>query len=348
MTYAKQNYNKHLSVFLLFFILFTFNTHTQARTKITDAIVSETHKQSHVLASNNIYLQTNKGIYETEEDLWFKAYVLDAKTLSPSFLDKTLFIQLIEDCTNQTVIEEKYEIENGFVTGHIFLNDSLKNGTYSLIAFSANTIKTNTKNYHAIRKIQLLKTIKEKSINHQTLKDSLIHFSIFPESGNLVYSIPNRVAFKAVNTNGEPVDISGSLYENNTLVFNFKSQYAGMGSFIFSTNPNKTYHIKLEKPYDNQTYSLPKIYNNATSLQLIGDRNEYLIFKVNRTENLNKETVYLSAQLRGTVYNIAVGDLETELIFKIPINDIPQGIAEFTLFNSELKPLAERLVYVNP
>ncbi|MBD0825540.1 hypothetical protein ICJ85_16155, partial [Aestuariibaculum marinum] len=26
----------------------------------------------------------------------------------------------------------------------------------------------------------------------------------------------------------------------------------------------------------------------------------------------------------------------------------PQGIAEFTLFNSELKPLAERLVYVNP
>src|SRR5690606_34285319 len=112
--------------------------------------------------SNNIYLQTNKGIYETEEDLWFKAYVLDAKTLSPSFLDKTLFIQLIEDSTNQTVIEEKYEIENGFVNGHIFLNDSLKNGTYSLIAYSANTIKTNTKNYYAIRKIQLFKTAKEK------------------------------------------------------------------------------------------------------------------------------------------------------------------------------------------
>ena len=31
-----------------------------------------------------VYLQTDKGIYETGEDLWFKSYVLDRSSLSLS------------------------------------------------------------------------------------------------------------------------------------------------------------------------------------------------------------------------------------------------------------------------
>ena len=30
-----------------------------------------------------VYLQTDKGIYETGEDLWFKTYTLDAQSLAP-------------------------------------------------------------------------------------------------------------------------------------------------------------------------------------------------------------------------------------------------------------------------
>ena len=29
-----------------------------------------------------VYLQTDKGIYETGEDLWFKTYVMDAQSLA--------------------------------------------------------------------------------------------------------------------------------------------------------------------------------------------------------------------------------------------------------------------------
>lgn len=38
------------------------------------------------------YLQTDKGIYETGEDLWFKSYVFDRSTLSLSGADRTLFV----------------------------------------------------------------------------------------------------------------------------------------------------------------------------------------------------------------------------------------------------------------
>jgi len=39
--------------------------------------------------------------------------------------------------------------------------------------------------------------------------------------------------------------------------------------------------------------------------------------------------------------------LNKELSIKLPLSGLPQGIAEVTLFNSSLKPVAERLVYVN-
>lgn len=59
------------------------------------------------LSPNNqwelIYLQTSKGIYETGEDLWFKAYVLDAQYLNPSKSSQTLYLQLLSKKTRKPV-----------------------------------------------------------------------------------------------------------------------------------------------------------------------------------------------------------------------------------------------------
>ena len=46
--------------------------------------------------SELVYLQTNKGIYETGEDLWFKAYGLDAQSFGLSDRSKTLYLQMMD------------------------------------------------------------------------------------------------------------------------------------------------------------------------------------------------------------------------------------------------------------
>ena len=43
--------------------------------------------------SELIYLQTGKDIYETGEDLWFKAYQLDAKSFALS--EQSLMIRIV-------------------------------------------------------------------------------------------------------------------------------------------------------------------------------------------------------------------------------------------------------------
>ena len=73
-------------------------------------------------ASELNYIQTNKDIYETGEDLWFKTYVLDAQFLTPSLLSQTLYLQLLNKKNKQAVWEEKYPLENGFANGHVHIN----------------------------------------------------------------------------------------------------------------------------------------------------------------------------------------------------------------------------------
>ena len=52
------------------------------------------HSQN--LAEELTYLQTDKGIYETGEDLWFKSYVFDRSTLSLSGAGRTLFVEMLD------------------------------------------------------------------------------------------------------------------------------------------------------------------------------------------------------------------------------------------------------------
>lgn len=309
-------------------------------------------KQFHDLSKDNVsdlvYLQTSKNIYETEEDLWFKGYVLDEQFFLPSRNSKILFVQLIEDRTDKVVWEKKYEIENGFVNGHLFLESNLTEGTYTLAAYSSFSYNQNAKEFYAIKKLEVFKSVREKKIFKPTLIDSTLQFAVFPEGGRLVDRIQNALAFKAVDSNGLPVDVSGTLYENNNPLLDFKSSHAGMGSFIFTPDADKKYHILLTAPASTEQFLLGEIYRSGKTLQLIGQTKEVLIFKVSQSAALNKEKVYLRLQVRGIVYSIAVGLLKKELIIKIPLKDIPQGIAEITLFNENSISQAERLVYVNP
>ena len=160
-------------------------------------------------------LQTSKGIYETEEDLWFKAYVLDSRNLQPSYLSKILFLQLIHEESNETVWQEKYEIVSGFVDGHLYLPDSLKAGPYNLVAYSAHSFYNTAQEHHAIRRLKIVKLIEQNYPSSQVKADSILEFNTFPEGGNLINGVLNQLAFKAVNVRGEPQLVSGVLYEDD-------------------------------------------------------------------------------------------------------------------------------------
>jgi len=152
-----------------------------------------------------------------------------------------------------------------------------------------------------------------------------------------------------VSIDGLPIEVEGILLEDSVPIGKFKSSHAGMGSLTFTPLEGKKYRIRLSNPVADTIFSLPQVMPQGITLQLVKRDKEFLEFRVSQSPSLPQRTIYLRAQVRGVVYCMATGVLNTELKIKIPLKEFPyQGIAEFTLFDSNLLPVAERLVYVNP
>lgn len=300
-----------------------------------------------------IYLQTSKDIYVTGEDLWFKGYVLEDRSLLPSDLDNTLYVELVREEDGQVVSQEMYHIENGFVDGHLLLQDTLPAGDYVLRAYSAHSPDNAHRGGHNLRKLKIIEYVPDMpmvrgpSETDGTGKKDVVHFSMFPEGGHLVSGIPSKVGFKAVDDKGLPRDISGTLYEDGKEVTRFRSMHAGMGSFTMAPVHGRRYHVTLKGLSTPQKFDLPAIMPNGMAMQLLSNSRDTVILKISRSPGTKKRTVYVRFQIRGTVHGLARAPLENEMIIKFPLKDLPQGIAEMTLFDEGLRPVAERLVYVN-
>lgn len=346
---------KRVFLSILIFLI-TFSAFSQESLPIEVQLNSPLNMLSENITPELAYIQTSKDIYENLEDLWFKVYLLDAQHFTPSGLSQTLYMQMLNEKTMHAVWQEKYEIQNGFANGHIFVADSLPEGDYLLAAYTQNSFFNDSSDMKAYRRIHITKEVKvnyagtensENAISHSKTKG--FQFGTYPESGNLVSGIRSQLAFKAVNKDGTPLDVQGVLYEDSLPLVQFKSTHAGMGSLSFTPKSEKKYHVRILQPKTDSIFLLPAIYPEGITLRLANRNDSLLEFVVSQSPHHNTKKVYLRGQIRGVVYCMATGLLKKNLIIKIPLREFTcQGIAEFTLFNDSLIPVAERLVYINP
>ncbi len=337
----------HFRCFIISFFIVVLHGFSQD----IDFLVSKLDELSSRQPEESLYVQTDKGVYETEEDLWFKCYVLDSQLLLPSLRSDLVTIELINDNNNNIVWKEKYQVEKGFVNGHIFLNDSLKSGEYSLRAYTCNSINKSSKEFFAFRKIRVYKSIIEKSKDVKTKlikNDSVINLGLFPEGGNLISGIESVVGFEFTDGKGLPVNSSGVLYEDDKVLLNFKAEHEGMGSFILKPKQGSTYHIKLSDVDRKFNYTFPEVLNKGSAIRYSYNIKDHMVLKLSQNENDNSKRVFLSFQIRGAVFKIVKTIIDKEKVIKVPLHDLPQGIVCITMFDDNFTPLAERLVYVNP
>ncbi|MDD2245707.1 MAG: hypothetical protein PHI70_01020 [Proteiniphilum sp.] len=293
-----------------------------------------------------VYLQTSKGVYETGEDLWFKAYQFDAQTLNFSLRSQTLFLEMRGK--NDTVVwQEKYPVENGLAQGQVYIDKNLPEGDYFLEAYTPYSFYADSTQFVSKRKIRVVRNVGGRAFVSDTATQKEVkNFALLPEGGSLVEGLPARLAFKATDGKGNPVEVSGTLFEDNNPLKLFSAQHAGMGAIDFTPRRGKTYRIELS---DGTLHRLPEIHPEGISLRLAEQTPDYLLFTVWQSKNLPKQPFYLLGQQRGVICSIARGLTNDSLQVRIPLNDfMGQDIAQFTLFNHHMQPVAERLVYILP
>ena len=184
-----------------------------------------------------------------------------------------------------------------------------------------------------------------------TSTSNTIDVQFFPEGGDLIQSLPNRVAIKAVNATGLGEDVTGTILDNDGAeITKLETKHKGMGSFILNPQPGKTYSAKVKfKDGSEKTFTLPQVQTSGYVLSVSNPSKDKISVKILLTEDLiGPNELKLVTQHSGNVYFTTKFSSKDQLISAaIPKNELPSGIVRFTLFNQANTPVCERLAFVN-
>jgi hypothetical protein len=301
-----------------------------------------------------VYLHTNRDSYYPGDDIWFKAYLVDASYRLLSSHSNNLHVELISP-TSRIIDSRIIRLNEGLGYGDFRLPDTLKSGRYRIRAYT-NYMRNFSDQLFFNKDI----TIINSSDNVKVLSDSAkyiknrLGISFFPEGGSLVDYVSSIVAFKAVNALGEGCDITGEVYSSSgEMVTTFKSTHLGMGTFSLEPVPGLSYYVIAKNLSGDEVKSeIPGSFSTGVALNISrNDSNELVV-----TVRTNFKTLPLILDkdliLVASARNIplkAVGFRMKSLVsrFVFPAEGLPDGITAFTLSGLDSLPLCERLVYIH-
>lgn len=82
-----------------------------------------------------IYLHTNHVFFKPGEQVYFKLYVVDAKSQTPTSISKVVYVDVIDPSGN--VLQKlNYKVEHGYAEGSFDFNEQAKGGVYKLRAYT--------------------------------------------------------------------------------------------------------------------------------------------------------------------------------------------------------------------
>ncbi|HJS01537.1 MAG TPA: TonB-dependent receptor plug domain-containing protein, partial [Flavobacterium sp.] len=323
-------------------------------------------EQKTVPAIEKIYLHTDRDQYFLGDDLWYKAY--DVRAYNNLLFDNSnvLYVELISP-EAKIIARNKTNIEMGLGYGDFQLTDSLgvKPGVYQLRAYT-NWNRNYGEDFVFKKNIEIIDVFnphsKTNKTEHFTVELKMpsggvsapnkITVDFFPEGGSLLDNVASVVGFKAVDANGNPVDIKGEIYDSGSeIVTPFYSTHDGMGKFPILPIEGKQYYAKIKTQAGNVfRVDLPSVAKQGYLLncrQLKG-RNIISISTNEATLSQNPNVALkVVCKARGINYFETIQQLtQTTLSFELAKDITPDGISQITLYDNDSRPQSERLLYV--
>jgi len=178
-----------------------------------------------------------------------------------------------------------------------------------------------------------------------------LQIAFFPEGGDLIAGLPGRVYFEGTNRHGEPADIRGTISDDHgEQVAEFSSVHDGLGRAAFTPKPGRLYVAHVTSPPGvTDGFPLPASKKNGCALRSFDDvDSEHAAVRV-AVRCTDTQQVLVAGVLRESVVDTATVEAgphdDAVLYLDAPANK--QGAVRVTVFDPDLNPLAERLVYRN-
>lgn len=198
------------------------------------------------------------------------------------------------------------------------------------------------------RRVLSVETAKSKAFIQIPYPQSDYEVSFFPEGGNLPAGTKSAIAFKALNTDGMPEKVTGQILDSAGNIYaRIETVHDGMGKFFLEADETIKYFAVctnekgLEKRFD-----LPAASPGVYSLKTVTAGDTVLISILHSSDIPDRQELYLVIHTRGIVHYAKPWDASSTQLF-FDKRDFPSGILQAILFDAEMNPLSERLVFCN-
>ena len=292
-----------------------------------------------------IYVQFDKPSYAPGETIWCKAYIMNGS--DPSDISKTVYIDFIspngrtlKHCVSpvlQSGGSGDYNLPLEFKDEVVYV----KAYTKWMLNFDSSFLFRKT-----LHIIQPGPVAKKRDATMQT------DIQFLPEGGNIIENVETNIAFKAVHFDGTPAHVSGTIFNNNNnKIAEIKTMHDGMGTFLLTANNGETYTAKWTDDLGNSYETkLPAAKTSGVVLKIVVDP-KARAFTIQRSENApaNFQKLYIIATMQQhLVYGAGVNLSQIPVTGgSIPVDGLPSGVLQITLFDSNWIAIAERITFIN-
>jgi len=329
---------------LLICLLAGLSSVLHGQNNIPDKLESLFDTQLSVFPQEKIYLHTDKPYYISGEKIWFRAYVADAKSHIPVTASRYVYVELINPL-DSILARVKIRQEEGTYHGYLPIPETAPGGDYTMRAYTA--FMRNQDEHYFFTKPICIGDPQAKAVHPAAKFDDDFDVSFYPEGGSLMQGIFCKVAFKAMKSNGQAADISGTVYDQSgTEIKTFNSDSPGMGSFPLLAEKGKNYYAICQNEKGiSKRFDLPAAVERgyALSANVMKDKIHLTVLKP--VEVAENETLYLLAHTRGIVHFVMPWNFKRDL--SLQPEQFPSGVLHLILFDAGQNPVSERLVFIN-
>jgi hypothetical protein len=299
--------------------------------------------------ADQLFIHTDRNLYHSGDTIRFQAYIRDCQTTVFETGSLSLHVLLLNS-GHATIDSARFRISYSTTSGWLKVPDTASVGDYSILAFTSGQMNYDPEfAFRMPLRVDLIKPDRKQKISDALISSGNADLRFLPEGGTFINGIRQRLAFNAVTSDGKRLKASGLIVKlNGETVTDFATGPYGPGITEFTPQPGESYYAKpVETEFGNISWPLPAAEDTGISLRVDNPGNGLTDIIV-RGRNVDGKEYFLALTLNNVL--IFSKEIRPDTLFtaRIKTADLPAGTAFVTLYDTDLNPLAERVIFLNP
>lgn len=357
--------NHILAFFLFIFCLPAFGTRIDS---LENAILL------HPQIQEKVYVHSDNNSYFIGDTLRYKAYVLRSDNFCSTDISRILYVELLSP--DGLVLKRHIQKLDSLGTawGDFCLEDQWHSGYYEIRAYTRWQLNFNVVEHPHTNDDELMfydrqhardffrryeglysrvfpiyekasvtdgrrdKYMHDRFKQHIIINKSSLIVSFYPEGGNLIEEIPNKVAFEVCTSEGEQIEIGGIIGKDS-----IHTEHMGRGCFNI-TPDGDTKQASFMWNGEEYRFSLPHAHKEGVAIEYDFQNKSFVI----RTHHCKVAACSISC--RGIVnswHRYSASNPDTIIYATFNPKELTTGVNELVLYNEDAESIASRLFFVN-